>query len=170
MKAVFCAVALLLCGPAWSINKCTGPDGKVIFQDAICEGRGEKIVVKPASGNAAPVALADTSGTKIQTEAERLDAMTADSQRSRRRRELQEQRVPYAQADLYNHKNLCQQEQTRLENSQYDYVQNLYGKTHAAQKASEMAAAAARCDTRDREFKDNLEVLRKECQALNGCK
>lgn len=39
MNKTRCAalVALLLaCGQAWAINKCTGPDGKVSFQDAPC--------------------------------------------------------------------------------------------------------------------------------------
>ncbi|WP_199227672.1 DUF4124 domain-containing protein [Acidovorax sp. HMWF018] len=51
---------LALTGPAWAVNKCTGPDGKTVFQDAPCTGKGEKIEVRPASGNvsqpAAPVA------------------------------------------------------------------------------------------------------------------
>jgi len=38
--------------PAWAINKCTGADGKVVFQDLPCAGRGEKIEVRPASGYA----------------------------------------------------------------------------------------------------------------------
>jgi len=38
--------------PAEAINKCTGADGKVSFQDAPCAGKGEKIDVRPASGNA----------------------------------------------------------------------------------------------------------------------
>lgn len=45
-------VLAALCTPAWSINKCTGPDGRVAFQDAACGGKGEQIVVRPASGEA----------------------------------------------------------------------------------------------------------------------
>ncbi len=38
LKTVICAAALLaLCVPAMAINKCTGPDGKVVFQDAGCD-------------------------------------------------------------------------------------------------------------------------------------
>ena len=29
--------------PAAAVNKCTGPDGKTVFQDAPCEGKGEKV-------------------------------------------------------------------------------------------------------------------------------
>lgn len=36
---IIIAAALLtaLCAPAWAINKCIGPDGKVAFQDAACD-------------------------------------------------------------------------------------------------------------------------------------
>lgn len=44
------AAVLIAASPAWAVNKCTGPDGKVAFQDAPCAGKGEKIVVRPASG------------------------------------------------------------------------------------------------------------------------
>lgn len=30
------ALLAALCAPAWAVNKCTGPDGKVAFQDAPC--------------------------------------------------------------------------------------------------------------------------------------
>ena len=43
--------ALLAAAPAWAINKCKGADGKVSFQDAPCTGQGEKIEVRPASGD-----------------------------------------------------------------------------------------------------------------------
>lgn len=52
-----CAVALLATAPAWAINKCKGPDGKVTFQDAPCPGQGEKIDVRPASGHAVRASL-----------------------------------------------------------------------------------------------------------------
>lgn len=42
--------SLLASAPAWAINKCTGGDGKYVFQDAPCTGKGEKIEVRPASG------------------------------------------------------------------------------------------------------------------------
>ena len=45
------AAVLIAASPAWAINKCTGADGKVVFQDAPCMGRGEKLEVRPASGN-----------------------------------------------------------------------------------------------------------------------
>ena len=52
------AAALFAAGPAWAINKCTGPDGKVVFQDTPCTGEGGKLDVRPASGVASTVAPA----------------------------------------------------------------------------------------------------------------
>ena len=33
---LFAAVLAALCAPAWAVNKCTGADGKVVYQDAAC--------------------------------------------------------------------------------------------------------------------------------------
>lgn len=51
-------VALFAATPAWAVNKCIGPDGKVVFQDAPCTGKGEKLDVRPASGAARAAAPA----------------------------------------------------------------------------------------------------------------
>lgn len=45
------ALLTLAAAPAWAVNKCTGPDGAVVFQDAPCAGKGETIKVTPASGS-----------------------------------------------------------------------------------------------------------------------
>lgn len=69
MKYVPIAVALLvaICTPAWAINKCKGPGGKVIYQDAPCEG-AEKVNLSGA-GQSDP----QSTGTNYwQTQAARL--------------------------------------------------------------------------------------------------
>lgn len=45
-------ISIAAMSPVWAVNKCTGADGKVVFQDAPCAGKGETIIVRPASGNA----------------------------------------------------------------------------------------------------------------------
>lgn len=174
------AVLAALCTPVWAINKCTGPDGKVAFQDAPCAGKGEALVVKPASGRGvaaaaqaaapAPGAPSPVPATQPMTEAQRIDAQVVASQRERHLRDIETLFVPQAVAAVDMHRRGCEQEQKDLAAGQYRYVQNLYGKTHAAQMASEMAAASARCDTRDRELKEQLEALKSECSALGGCR
>ncbi len=36
--------------PAWAINKCAAPDGKMVFQDAPCAGEGETLDVRLSRG------------------------------------------------------------------------------------------------------------------------
>lgn len=173
MKITMLWAALLLAvSPVWAINKCTGPDGKLVFQDAPCQGKGELLDVKPASGkgNSPAVAVSGTAPAKPMTEAQRIEAQVTASQRERRRRDLETIETPQAVAVLDKHRRGCEQEQKDMASGQYKYVQNLYGKTHAAQMASEMAAASARCDLKDRELKERLEALKSECAALSGCK
>lgn len=64
--AAIAAIALAV-SPAWAINKCTQPDGSVVFQDAPCAGgKGEAIVVRPASGNAQAGSAESTARVKQQ--------------------------------------------------------------------------------------------------------
>lgn len=169
MKQSLVVAALLatLCAPAWAINKCTGADGKVSFQDAPCAGAGVTLDVRPASGSA-PVPLVAASGAVRVTEAQRINANVAQSQSERRKRDLEQIFIPQAKSATVQHRADCTAAQSKLDASKYAYKQNLYGKTHAAQVASEMAAAAAACETKDRELKENLDALSKECVAL-GC-
>ena len=51
------AALLLVVSPAWAISKCTGVDGKVVFQDAPCMGKGETMNIRSAP------AMASTAGT-----------------------------------------------------------------------------------------------------------
>lgn len=168
-KHTIAFVALLAFLPtAWAVNKCTAADGAVAFQDAPCQGKGGAIDVKPAAGRTAPLAAA--SNTAPQTESQRLEALITASQRSRRLRELQDIHYPNAKGAVIEHRQACAQEQKDLAAKQYAYVQNLFGKTHAAQIASEMAAASARCDLKDRELVASEAALKVECAKLGGCK
>lgn len=44
------SLGIALAGPAFAINKCTGADGKTVFQDAPCMGKGETVTVNGACG------------------------------------------------------------------------------------------------------------------------
>lgn len=63
MALTICVLAFfVVLKEAWAVNKCTGPDGKVSFQDAPCtDGKAEALRIRPASGAAASngVATAD---------------------------------------------------------------------------------------------------------------
>lgn len=60
IKTAAAAVLLTIAAaPAWAVNKCTGPDGAVVFQDAPCAGKGETLKVSPAMGHATSAAPSD---------------------------------------------------------------------------------------------------------------
>jgi len=63
------AALLLASTPAWAINKCKGPDGKMYYQDTPCASghSGGEIDIRPASGDAAPDA-ADQARARTQTQ------------------------------------------------------------------------------------------------------
>ena len=60
LKPTFFLIAALLAAPAGAVNKCTGPDGKVSFQDKMCDyGTAETLKIRPVSSvstNSAAVA------------------------------------------------------------------------------------------------------------------
>lgn len=55
LKVAGCLALAALCVPAWAINKCTAPDGKVSYQEAPCgatQGAAElKVQTGPASSD-----------------------------------------------------------------------------------------------------------------------
>lgn len=163
------STAIALCTPAFGVNKCTSPTGAVTFQDAPCAGQGQQLTVRPASGATPAAGAASANGAKPQTEAQRLENLVQQSQRERRKWELENVALPQTQSALDGHRRACEKKQKELAASQYAYQQNLYGKTHAAQIAAEMAASASQCDMKDRELNKQLEVLTKECSDL-GCR
>lgn len=67
--AVFLAAALSAAVPAWAVNKCTGPDGKVMFQDAPCPGTGIT-VAEDLARRQAETELRRNEANKLREEAE----------------------------------------------------------------------------------------------------
>ncbi|MGQ0711624.1 MAG: DUF4124 domain-containing protein [Rhodoferax sp.] len=169
VAAAVCVAAV--CAPAWAINKCTGADGKVTFQDAPCQaGRSEQISVRPASGHAeAPQPIAPGQA-QPKSEAQRIESFVAESQKKRRADEYEFRIVPEAQQAVINQRRACDKQLQDLKESKRLASNNLAGATWEGSISTEMSAVATRCDTRNRELRDELENLRKECRALGGCK
>lgn len=160
--ATACALALAFFSlPAAAVNKCTGPDGSVAFQDAPCAGKGEAVVVRPASGSGglAPGGV---------SEAQRINAAIDRSAAARRVVELDALLIPRATQALQRHQLRCTQQRAELERSQYAYRQNLYGKTHAAQMASEMVQLTLDCEREEKALLRTLRTLEQERSAAAG--
>lgn len=75
------ALIVLSASPAWAVNKCIGPDGKAVFQDAPCEGKGEKLRILGA-GQADPNSSGSTYWRREAARIERKErGETAIAQR-----------------------------------------------------------------------------------------
>lgn len=107
---------------------------------------------------------------KKQTEADRLNALTAASQRDRRKVELDERLVPYAKAAIANELMQCDSQLQALQAKKRSANNNLAGATWESSISSEMGAIATRCDTRTRELREEFATLKKKCVFLGGCK
>lgn len=172
IRLLLSLVAVAACASAQAqIYKCPDASGRTVIQQMPCMD-GVELDVRPASGAsraATPHTAAPQGDGTPMTAAERINAATDASQRERRRRNLEQIQVPRARDAIFDHRDQCARKVERLEDDQYRYVQNMYGKTHAAQRASERAALSAQCDTENRALVADYEALLAECQELEGC-
>lgn len=153
------ALLLTAAAPGWAINKCTGPDGRVSFQDAPCQPgqQGSAIEVRPASGPADTTPAATPASTE-----------GAFGPRWQRRTWLENRGVPDAESAIDAHRASCAQEQARLRARQTSANNNLAGATWRQSIATEMQAAATLCDSRARELYAERDALQRELRELQA--
>ena len=186
------AACLALAAPAWAINKCTGPDGKVSFQDAPCAGggKGEKVEVRLSSsgiGTAAPAAAAppvaspasgasaaapaasapSTPATPAATTAPAPRKEGAFGETWRRKTDLEQRLIREARGALNAQTQRCTAEQTLMAARRTQARTSGVVATSEQALNSEMQAAAAACELRTRELRSNLEALEKELRELS---
>lgn len=165
IKLALLAAALAVGTPAWAINKCTGPDGKTVFQDAPCAGKGEKIDVRPASGSAAspPPATAPAPGARQAVAKE-----GAFGESWQRRTYLENRGIADARGAIVAHQNQCDAKQKELAAKKGQARNNLAGATWEQSISTEMQAAATLCDSKQRDLRAQLESLEKELKELQA--
>lgn len=157
------ASAVLMAMPAWAINKCKGPDGRIVFQDAPCQGQGEKIEVKPASGPGSARAAAMNPALVLSEQKE--GAFGANWQR---RTYLENRGITDARSALERHQHACQAQQVELSSRKRLANNNVAGATWEQSISTEMQAAATLCDTRSRELRAQLESMERELRELQA--
>ncbi|MBF5006385.1 DUF4124 domain-containing protein [Diaphorobacter caeni] len=171
IKQVFVLSTALLLTPAWAINKCTGPDGKTVFQDAPCMGKGEEIQVKPASGSAAraaaPAAAAPQAAPAPQAAAGGKKE-GAFGETWQRRTWLEQRGLPDARGAIDNHQRKCANEQAAIASKKQLARNNLAGATYEQSISTEMQAAATMCDSKARELRAQLESYEREYRDLQA--
>lgn len=152
-----CAVLLGLASPAWAVNKCTGADGKVSFQDAPCDGAGEKVDVRPAMEGATPIPPAPSVGKE--------GAFGASWQR---KNHLQNQAIPQARAAIERNRREC--EAPPEEAVAHAGPLRRGNLPQGNQFVQERDAAAARdkaaCEARTQELRQQLRALENELGSL----
>lgn len=180
-KAALAVATVVACGQAVAINKCTLPGGKVVFQDTPCAtGKSEALVVKPSRGTAEappnPVATpaspsrATAAAEQPMTEAQRIEKQVAESQRARRRQELEVRELPNALSAIDRSRARCDAELRSLQDKKRYANNNLAGATWESSISGEMTALATRCDTESRDLRDTADRIRAECRELGGCR
>lgn len=176
MRMLPIAVALLFSGNVHAVNKCIGADGKQVYQDAPCAGKGGPIDIRPASGWPSRARVekndsgAPTAGGAPLTAAERMEQQVDASKRERRRRELETVVLPNSAMAISRHHESCNRNIEGLRARKGLANNNLAGAQWETSISGEMAAVAARCDTRSRDLRAELDSHRSECLALGGCK
>lgn len=167
LKQVVFALAAVVMVPAFAIIKCVGADGKTVFQDVPCAGQGQKIDVKPASGNATATSPLPPNAT-LPSGAAGDKKEGAFGERWQRRTYLENRGVPDARSAISSHQAQCDSQQRSLAAKKGSATNNLAGATWEQSISAEMQAAATACDTRARELRKQLESLEKELRDLKA--
>ncbi|GAB3647335.1 DUF4124 domain-containing protein [Ramlibacter alkalitolerans] len=169
-RTIVVAAAICLSpGGAWAVYKCADGNGRIAFQDTPCPGAGTQFDVKPAGG-IAPAREHTSSSNVPQSEADRLERIVSDSQKQRRKLEIEARLLPDAEAAMRTLRNQCDGQMAALRAQKGAANNNLAGATWEVSLSGEMSAVATRCDTRQRELRQDYDALARECAALAGCK
>lgn len=192
VRQLFIATACLaLAAPVWAINKCTGPDGKVSFQDAPCagSGKGEKVEVRLSSsgigtaapGAAAPAASPASGASAAAPAAGAASAPAAPAAASapaprkegafgetwRRKTDLEQRLIREARGALETHQQRCAADQRDRAARRTQARTNAAVAISEQAITSEMQAAAAACELRSRELQAHVDALEKELRELS---
>ncbi|WP_291517510.1 DUF4124 domain-containing protein [Acidovorax sp.] len=163
--SALCVALLTVAMPGWAINKCVGSDGRAVFQDSPCAGKGEKIDVRPASGNA-PAALAQPTSAQPARPTPAKEGAFGESWQ--RRTYLENRGIADARGALQAHKMQCDARQRELSAQKGQASNNLAGATWLQAIATEMQAAATLCDSKQRDLQAQLDGLEKELRELQA--
>jgi hypothetical protein len=152
-----CAVLLGFLPAAWAVNKCTGADGKVSFQDAPCEGAGEKVDVRPAMEGATPVQPAPSVGKE-----------GAFGPSWQRKNYLQNQGIPQARSAIERNQRECAAapEEAVAQAGPLRRGNLPQGSQFAQERAAEAAKNKAACEARTQELRQQLKSMEEELRGL----
>ena len=156
IRYAICALALGCLAPAWAVNKCTGTDGRVSFQDAPCAGQGEKIDVRPAIEGVSP---AQPSPAAMK------EGVFGETWQ--RKIYLETQGVPQARAAIDRNQQECAAQQEAA--AQVGPLRrSLASGSMYAQERAAAAKDKVACEERDTELREQLKALESELSSLRA--
>lgn len=153
-------LALAWAMPAWAINKCTNANGKAVFQDAPCSGRGEQVEVRPATGNAPAAAASQAVAAPSKPK--------PDSSSELRRIELEQYLVRNKRDQVNGNLQDCQNKLDQLARRKSTANNNLAGAVLESSISSEMQSVSVMCESRNRQLRAELEDLERELRDIKA--
>lgn len=151
------AAALVIAGNAHAINRCIGPNGKAVFQDAPCTGQGGKIEVRPSTGTP------PTPPPPNQAAKPKLDSGT-----ELRRIELETYLVKNKRDQVNGANQDCQNQLARLADSKKHATNNLAGAVYESSISSEMQSVATMCQSKTAQLRAELAELERELREIKS--
>lgn len=155
LRYLACAMALGCLGPAWAVNKCTGADGRVVYQDAPCAGRGEVLDVSSGPNVSSPVA----PRADVHKEGAFGDAW-------QRKNYLQHQALPQARAALAQHQRSCEQRQAEIAQRRQLPGHLAQGSSLAQAVEADVKRTARECVAQEESLHRQIAALEAELNAL----
>lgn len=156
LRYAACALVLGFVAPVWAINKCTDAQGKVSFQDAPCEGQGEKIEVRPSIQGATPIKPDPSTGKG-----------GVFGTAWQRKHYLQSQGIPQARAAIGRHQKECEaQSETVAHAGPLRRSTLASGSQFVQERAASAAKNKVACEGRAQELRDQLRALESEYRGL----
>lgn len=172
MRSVILWVGLVgLFGPAWGQYKCTGPDGRVSFQQVPCStgGRAERLQLRDSRPEPDPVTPA-ASGAPAQSsqtgrKPSRDEIWLKSMERERRLREI-DQEIDRERNAVSSRAGMMEREMAALRAKKASANNNLAGATWEQSISAEMQAVAQKYRALNEISTERLKALAEERKDL----
>lgn len=156
-RVTFIAAVLVLATNAHAINRCIGPNGKAVFQDAPCAGQGGEIEVRPSTGAPPPPPPSNPAAKQ-----------KPDSSTELRRIELETYLVKNKRDQVNGANQDCQNQLARLADSKKYASNNLAGAVYESSISSEMQSVATMCQSKTAQLRAELAELERELREIKS--
>lgn len=167
MRKFLALVTLIVSGSACAQYKCVSPGGGVSFQQVPCAGatKGDKLVIKPAAGDA-PASTAAPTGGGAAPPRENVDIrMVREMERERKIRTLRDD-IAHAERATLVRAGQMEAELEALRQKKYYARQNLAGATWEQSISTEMTAVTQKHQNLNAIEVERIKAMRAELSRM----